>query len=75
MMLPNFAPLKVWADSLYIDFPTDNIPRLTDEDDWKRWGNFLVQENSFVNNAAPGTQSYNDWKVWAQAVFYVMANN
>ena len=75
MMLPNFAPLSVWADSLFIDFPNDNIPRLENEDDWKRWGNFLVQENSFVNNGAPGTQLYSEWKTWAEAVFKVMASN
>jgi hypothetical protein len=73
MMLPQFTTLKKWADSLIIDFPTDNIPILLDETKWKEWGNMLVQENSFSRNAAPGPQGYAAWPEWAMAVFYTMA--
>lgn len=75
MMLPVNTTLKLWAASLIVDFPTDNIPILTDESKWKEWGNFLVQETSFANNQAPGTQNFSEWQPWAQAVFRQMANN
>jgi len=74
MMLPKFAELGTWAASLVIDFPTDNIPFLKHEKDWKEWGNTLVQETSFSNSGAPGTSLYEEWVHWAEAVFKTMAN-
>jgi hypothetical protein len=74
MMLPIGTTLKKWAASLIIDFPEDNIPILSNVEDWKKWGNMLVQENSFANNGAPGPNVFNDWQPWAMAVFKAMAN-
>lgn len=71
-MLPQFTTLKKWADSLIIDFPSDNIPILQNEEKWKDWGDLLIQENSFSRSAAPGTRFYSDWEEWAMAVFYAM---
>lgn len=73
-MLPILTDVKTWAAALIIDFPDDNIPYLYDENEWKKWGNMLVQENTFANNGAPGTGRYDDWQKWAQAVFKAMAN-
>lgn len=74
MMIPKNVTLKEWAASLIVDFPLDNISILKDEDEWKPWGDDLVQENSFASNAAPGTHFYESWGPWAQAVFASMAN-
>lgn len=74
MMLPVHTDLKTWASSLVIDFPSDNVPLYTPGSDWKVWGNFLIQENSFLANHAPGTSKFNDWNEWAMAVFRQMAN-
>lgn len=74
MMIPTEATLPNWAASLIIDFPSDNIPTLVDEESWKLWGNTLVQENSFASNNAPGTNGYRDWRVWATDVYSVMSN-
>lgn len=73
MTLPDYITLTNWAHTLVVDFPKDNIPFLKDENNWKEWGNMLIQENSFSRNAAPGTQNYSDWQSWAKAVFYAMA--
>lgn len=75
MMIPNFVSLKNWSHSLIIDFPSDNIPVLMDEENWKTWGNHLIQENSFSKNGAPSTKNYPDWKSWAKDIFKVMVNN
>lgn len=73
-MLPVNTTLSLWAASLVVDFPRDNIPLLGEEEDWKKWGCFLVQENSFASNGAPSPLFYEDkWK-WAQAVFNSMSN-
>jgi len=74
MMIPRFTTLKQWAHSLVIDFPSDNIPILRNEEDWKGWGNMLIQENSFSSAGAPGTQNYSNWVEWAKDVFHTMAN-
>jgi hypothetical protein len=72
MMFPLRTTIKIWADSLIIDYPRDNIPLLTNDKNWREWGNILVQENQFCGNGAPGTNAYQDWLSWAVAVFYVM---
>lgn len=74
MTLPKDIPLLLWAQSLVIDFSSDNVVLLTDESEWKEWGNGLVQEDSFSNNGAPATHAYSDWQTWAQDVFKCMAN-
>jgi hypothetical protein len=75
MMLPINTTLKRWADSLIVDFPFDDIPILSNEENWKDWGNFLIQRTSFANNQAPGTSPFNDRFAWAMAVYKQMANN
>lgn len=75
MILPIGISLKDWAASLVIDFPTDNIPLLYEDADWKQWGDLLIQENSFSEADAPGTALFKEWNPWADAVFYAMANN
>lgn len=74
MMLPKVATIDRWAASLIVDFPKDNVPFFKSGDDWKEWGNRLVQETSFANSGAPGTRLYADWQTWAEAVFKSMAN-
>lgn len=75
MMIPEFTDFKTWANSLIIDFPTDDIPLLYDEDKWKEWGNVLIQTTSFAENNAPQPETYADPLKWAKDVFYSMNNN
>lgn len=75
MMIPEMTDLSTWSSSLIIDFPTDDIPFLDNEDNWKDWGNRLSQCTTFIQNNSPGTQSYTDWKSWAQRVFFCMNDN
>lgn len=74
MVIPTNITLSKWAASLVIDFPDDNVPLLYNEMEWKKWGNFLVEGNSFLSNFAPPTKGFQDWKPWAMAVFSTMAN-
>jgi hypothetical protein len=74
MMIPNGVTLLDWSASLIIDFPTDNVPALTNEEYWKEWGDEVVGLNSFSINEAPNTQGYSDWKSWANDVFLTMCN-
>lgn len=78
MMIPKDTRLDIWASSLVVDFPTDNIPQFVpltdDEKEWKKWASLLVQENSFQNNGAPGPTVFKNAAEWSQAVFKSMAS-
>jgi len=74
MVDPHGITLLLWADSLAIDFPLDNIPVLFDEKAWKSWGDDLVAATSFAENGAPSTAFYSEWYPWARDVYYTMAN-
>lgn len=74
MIIPEYISLKDWSASLIIDFPLDNIPILEDDNNWRLWGNLLIETKSFAINYAPGTQGYPDWKSWAKDLFFTMNN-
>lgn len=73
-MIPRNVNIYDWCSSLIIDFPADNVPILLDENEWKQWGNFLIEQKSFAINGAPTTGDYDDWQKWAQNLFAAMSN-
>ena len=75
MILPLYIDFLDWAASLVIDFPTENIPVLYNENDWKDYGNQLVLCDSFYDAGAPGTDSYDDRQKWAMDVYFAMMNS
>lgn len=75
MIQPNMINFMDWAASLIIDFPEDDIPVLLNENDWKEWGNFLIQEESFAQNNVPAPQTYTDKWDWARDLYYVVGQN
>lgn len=75
MILPEYINLNDWADSLLIDFPEDNVPIFQKNNNWKEWGDALIQCNSFQENEAPSPQTFDGWKEWAYAVYFTMNNN
>ncbi len=74
MVNPEGMDVLSWADTIFVDFPTDDIPILTDATLWKTWGNNLVICNTFTNNNAPDTHDYDNWLSWAEQVYFTMAN-
>ena len=74
MIMPVDITFPLWAQSLIIDFPTDNIPQFIEEHDWKLWGNFVAQEVSFAAQGAPGTHGFKEPLAWAMAVYNQMVD-
>ena len=74
MMIPLNVSFMDWAHSLIVDFPTDNVPSLTNEDDWQLWGTLLIESQSFASNGAPSTYGYSDKFAWARDLFSTMNN-
>jgi hypothetical protein len=75
MMIPEATDLRSWAASIIIDFPTDDIPILDNDENWKEWGDKLAGCTTFIENNSPSTHGYIDWKSWAERVFFCMSNN
>lgn len=74
MIIPSFVSLLDWANSLLIDFPSENVPVLYN-DNWKEWGNMLIDGPLFSANGAPPTDTYSEWQPWAYAVYLAMLNS
>ena len=74
MVNPQGMDVLSWADTIFVDFPTDDIPILTDPYLWKTWGNDLVTCDTFTANNAPDTDDYDNWFSWAEQVYFSMAN-
>jgi len=75
MVLPEGISLTLWANSLIIDFPYDNVPNLSSESQWQEWGDELANCQNFIDNDIPSTFNYRDWKSWAYDVYFLMCNN
>jgi hypothetical protein len=76
MIIPkeDLVDFDYWANSLVIDFPTDNITIFSHNGSWKNWADQLVQENSFSSQGAPTSDLFSDRWEWAMALFKTMAN-
>lgn len=75
VIIPRDISILQFAHSLIVDFPDDDIPILEDEKDWKEWGDYLIQCDSFAKNGSPSTQGFDDQQSWMSAVFSTMANS
>lgn len=75
MVIPEGITLTLWANSLIIDFPNDNIPLLINESRWQQWASELIGSQSFISNDVPHPNNYDDWKTWAYDVYFLMCNN
>jgi hypothetical protein len=63
-----------FISSMVIDFPYENIPLVTSEENWKSIGSDLVQLATFADNGAPSPYGFEDRTEWEQAVFNSMAS-
>lgn len=72
MQVPRGTNLMSWARSLIIDYPADNIPILMDEKQWREWGYFLIQSNSFAKVGASSPATFKDWLSWASDLYRLL---
>lgn len=74
MIMPLNITFPLWAASLLVDFPTDNIPLYKEGHDWELWGDAVVQTPSFAEQGAPGTKGFSEPLEWAKIIYNVMNN-
>lgn len=63
-----------FVSSMIIDFPMENIPSETNENNWKIWGSNLAQLSIFEKNGTPDPNGFENRTDWEQAVFNSMAS-
>ena len=66
--LPVGIRIEPWAAALFQDFPTDDIPILNSEQEWRPWGDSLIVCTTFAAAGSPGTAGFDSWQDWALAV-------
>jgi hypothetical protein len=71
-LLPVGIRLLDWAQELRCEYPDDDIPALYDEKGWKDWGNSLRLIGIFSGSSIPRTESFSDWREWAQRLTQVI---
>lgn len=75
MIMPLHIEFPLWAHSLVVDFPTDNIPDFIDGHDWRLWGDAVAEQKSFAESGAPGTHGFKEPLEWAMAIYFVMMDS
>ena len=65
-LLPVGISLLDWAQQLRSEYSEDDIPVLYNQNDWQNWGNSLRLIGTFSGASIPRTESFSDWREWAQ---------
>ncbi len=77
---PERISLKYWADSLVSDYSDENLPTLTNEEEWQKWGALVAGTGIFQKASIPspisrGDQNtFKEWNKWAKAVYAIMSD-
>jgi hypothetical protein len=76
MITPPKNDIAQWSANLTVDLPKDDTPILFPDnmDNWKEWGNILIQTTTFDANSAPDTKHYDNIEDWAKAAFSSVAS-
>ena len=81
---PEYISLKDWAASLAVDYPSQFIPHLEDENKWQEWGAVLCSTGEFAiagipspleSRTAKQNTDFKDWRSWAKIVYNIMQSD
>lgn len=64
-ILPVGIEFPVWANQLRLSFPTQNIPIVNAEIDWRVFPAMLNSNRCFDNSFIPNVGGFNNWRDWA----------
>lgn len=77
---PERISLKYWADSLVSDFREENLPILTNVEDFEKWGKEVVTSPLFSRAGIPPPSIIKQgtidekWVKWAKIVYTLMGD-
>lgn len=67
------ATFKQFVDSLRIDFNSrENIPAISENDDWRKIGNIIASSPTFIKNSVPTTENFPNWIEWGRILYGTM---
>lgn len=72
--MPLGITFELWAESLIVDFPQENIPLYIKGQDWRLWADFIAELTTFADNNTPGSLGFKTPILWAKAVYNNMVN-
>ena len=73
MICPSpFHTWEQWSSSLVVDFPDEEIPSNTEEENWKSFAAFVCSLNNFSAKGAPPPLLTDDWREWGKNLFRIM---
>ncbi len=64
-LIPINITFKKWANELRNSFPSQDLPIVNDESDWKRYSSMLQSNRCFDDKYIPNIAFFNDWRPWA----------
>ena len=64
--LPSKEGFSTWTKLLQQAFPSELIPKLEDNMDWKEWVKFLRQVAFFNGAPLPPNRDDDDWENWVR---------
>lgn len=72
MIIPRYISFNRWGNQLRIDYPTDIIPVIRDEQDWKKAARIIVASPSFQTMNAPAPTDEKTWEEWGDKFYKAM---
>ena len=64
-IIPINIDFQNWANQLRNSFPTQNIPIVNKESDWRHFNNMLLSNRCFDSYFLPNVDGYDNWREWA----------
>jgi len=65
---PRHQTFESWASLLVEQYAAQQLEIPSPSTDWKDWGRGLKAIDVFANEAIPGTEDFENWQDWAQAL-------
>jgi hypothetical protein len=80
VVYPQNITLKHWAACLVYDFKSDNLPLLTNENEFENWGKTVAGSGTFARAGIPSPSIFKtgtidqNWVKWAKIVYTIMSD-
>lgn len=64
-LIPVNISFVSWANELRNSYPTQDIPRVSSENDWQQFPAMLSSNRCFDDSYIPLIVGFNNWREWA----------
>lgn len=64
-IIPQNIDFKSWANQLRNSYPDNNIPIVSNENDWTNFPSMLLSNRCFEDKNIPLVVGFTNWRDWA----------